>query len=429
MIKRMHERLYRWGRRSLPDPVKRTIKTVKNVLRWYLPFDNKTPRIIDSEKVDDDSFAYDVLTLPIVDFDFLYQRPQQLCRQFALNGHRVFYLKTAFGRPILSRRSYKARYIESRIIEVMLPCHGGLVVYRDCIDESTCQLFSECMADLCKDYGISKAICLVQLPFWWPLASKLRERFGWKIVYDCMDEHAGFSQYGAAMLAYEDRLSRGSDLVLATSQRLLEKQRRHNPNTLLVTNAADYEHFRQQPDRASRFFGSVQRPIIGYYGAISEWFDSDLMSQMARLCPDWSFVLIGRVFNANLSWTKGLANVHVLDEQPYASLAGYLHSFDVCAVPFKMTPLTEAASPIKFYEYLSAGKPVVSVPLPELKPFESRGLVYLAESPQEFVSRIQQALCEDDVNRKTIRQEFAKANTWESRFEEIRRAISGLEFE
>jgi len=113
--------------------------------------------------------------------------------------------------------------------------------------------------------------------------------------------------------------------------------------------------------------------------------------------------------------------VMLLGEKPYAELPAYLSHFDVCSIPFKRTPLTEAANPVKFFEYLSVGKPVVSTPLPELEPFGD--LFYPANTPQEFETQIARALNENNPDIVTARVECARLNTWRQRFESLQNAI------
>jgi len=423
--------IWQLGRRWLPMPVKGWVKRV--ILRRPPPVWTPPESLPDQREVSVTLRAedmqplraskYDVIILPIIDWDFRFQRSQQIAWQFARHGHRVFYLKTKFE----NRRSPddcrpRTQKIREGIVEVQLPGAAELNVYRHQVDERTAQQWLRAFDHLRQDYGIGEAICLVQLPFWRPLAFQLRQRWGWRIVYDCMDKHSGFSTNEPAMLSEEAALSQGSDLVVATSRKLLEDQQRHNPRCVLVPNACDYHHFSVAMDAAPPALASMRRPIIGYYGAISEWFDVDLVSEIARLRPEWTFVLIGGTFGACVDPLRGLANVHLLGEQPYQALPGFLHAFDVCLIPFKLTPLTEATDPVKFYEYLSAGKPVVAVPLPELMR-RDESVVSIARSAHEFVVEIERALREDSAERAAARRRFAQQNTWEERFERLRLAI------
>jgi GT2 family glycosyltransferase len=263
----------------------------------------------------------------------------------------------------------------------------------------------------------------VDLPFWRAIASALRDRFGWKIVYDCMDDHSGFSTNDEPMLREERALAAGADLVIVTARALDEKQRLVNPNCVLVPNAADFDHFAVTTAPVPAELAGIKAPIVGYYGAIADWFDSGLVAAVARARPDWSLVLIGSTFLADLSPFDGLRNVHLLGERPYASLPAYLHAFDVALIPFKITPLTESTNPVKFYEYLSAGKPVVSVALPELVAVADDRLVRFGANARDFVHQIELGLTENAPELVEARKEFARRNTWEQRYARVADAI------
>jgi GT2 family glycosyltransferase len=361
-----------------------------------------------------------VIWFPVIDWKFRFQRPQQLATCFAQRGHRIFYARTTFN----VRRPSHARIILSplraNVFDIQLPAEKKPNIYQERLGNDEVEKILEAFARFREQQDISTAIMIVDLPFWWSLVQRLRERFGWKIIYDCMDHHAGFSTNEAQMLTQEEELSRGADLVLASSSRLEEEQQRLNPNTILVRNAADFEHFRQAataPDALAR----RPRPMIGYYGAISDWFDVAAVRQVALARPQWSFVLVGSTAGADVSDLDTLPNVHLLGEKPYAALPGYLNSFDVCLLPFVRNALTEATNPVKFYEFLSAGKPVVARALPEL--LMQRELAYLTDAPRDYVILIERALREDTLERQAARREFARNNTWEERFAKVTRAV------
>lgn len=190
----------------------------------------------------------------------------------------------------------------------------------------------------------------------------------------------------------------------------------------LVKNAADFTHFHAAPSRVC--LQGVPRPIIGYYGAIAEWFDAGLIEHAARQRPDWSFVLIGHTFGAEIDGLRALPNVRFLGEQPYDTLPAYLAQFDVCCIPFRLNDLTRATNPVKFYEYLCSGKPIVSVRLPELQQHED--CVYFADGPEEFVAAIKRAFEEKGEGLTKRRVEVARVNTWEERCDSFAGAIATL---
>lgn len=379
------------------------------------------PSALNSDEARGDGLVetYDVLCFPVIDWEFRFQRPQQLLTQFARAGHRVFYLRTTFhqhgARPLQQE-------IAERVTGLQLPGPATLNLYQHQLNEANLEHFLRVLDEFRREAGITTAVCLVQLPFWRPLADAARARWGWKIIYDCMDEHSGFSTNTTAMLEQEEELIRSSDLVISTARPLHAKTAQLAARTLLLPNAADFDHFSQPGPE--RLLAHLSGPIIGYYGAISDWFDVEMVRSAAAARPQWQFVLIGDTFGANIEALKPLPNVHLLGEQPYASLPSYLDRFDVACIPFLITPLTQATNPVKFYEYLSAGKPVVSVELPELEPF--RDYFYPAPAAADFVPQIEAALKEPSSTAVQRRIDFARQQTWQARYQVLNQVIPQL---
>jgi GT2 family glycosyltransferase/glycosyltransferase involved in cell wall biosynthesis len=363
---------------------------------------------------------YDVIVLAVMDWHTRLQRPQQIAHQFAKAGHRVFYVNTGFRDepvPLVT-------HVGENIYEVYLSSPHPANIYRDAIDEPMQQAFCLAFDFMQQAFKITHAACLVDLPFWTPLAQSLKRIYGWKIVYDCMDYHRGFSSNAEPMLSLEDTLVTESDLVLVTSQILHEAISPQNPNCLLVPNGADYDHFRYPILSRPVEIVNVSKPIIGYYGAIADWFDSDLIRSLALARTDWQFVLIGSTLYADLEPLEGLPNVLLLGEKPYQDLPQYLHTFDVGIIPFKRNQLTQATNPVKLFEYLSAGKAVVATNLDELHRYK----IYarLASSPEEWLIAIEEALKDYSHDKIQGRLSFARQNTWKQRFAQTESAISSL---
>ena len=351
----------------------------------------------------------DIICFPIIDWHFRYQRPQQLLSRFAQNGHRVFYL-TVELEPL--KKEYVVREIAENIIEVHLSVSSPFNVYNDTLTEEQIESLLSSFEYVRRDFDIGAAISFVDFPSWQPLTFRLKDAHGWKVLYDCMDEHTGFSNIDESIIQEEKALIMSSDLVVTTSAHLQRKVGAERDDTVLIPNAGDYDHFCRALHKESPF--DVKGPVVGYYGAIAEWFDNELVEYLANERPDWRFVLIGHTFGSDISRLESLPNVQFLGEKPYAELPNYLCGFDVCIIPFRLTPLIKATHPVKFYEYLAAGKPVVSSRLTELEPFKD--LCYLADDKDDFLKKVEKALDEDGKDLKDKRMEFAKEHTWDERY-------------
>ncbi len=191
-----------------------------------------------------------------------------------------------------------------------------------------------------------------------------------RVVYYCVDDHSQFTGYDAAqVLRDEEALCRRADLVVTTSGPLQEGRQAWNPNTILVPHGVDYEHFARAlspdlPEPAE--LAAIPRPRLGFFGLLRDWVDLDLLAEVARRRPDWHVVLLGDS-TVDLAPYRQLANMHFLGPKPYADLPAFCRGFEVGLIPFKLNALTRAVNPIKLREYLAAGLPVVSTPLPEVE--------------------------------------------------------------
>lgn len=352
--------------------------------------------------------AFDVLCLPIIDWDFRFQRPQQLASCFAEAGHRVFYVSQRFR---ASGPPYELIPKRRNMWEVSLrgPARN---VYTDQMDAEALAALAESLDVMRIDLGLGATAMLVELPFWWPLADAARRTHAWPVVYDCMDWHAGFSTNRPEMLRQEEALLEGADLVVVSSAWLEQQVGGRARSLAVIRNACEYEHFAQVPRRTREV-----RPVIGYYGAIADWFDADLVADLAERRPDWDFILVGSTFTADTSRLSKLPNVLLPGEQPYATLPHWLDRFDVAIVPFRRIPLTEATNPVKAYEMLAAGKPVVAVPIPEVALLAP--LVRLASTAAEMEAQISETLAEDDPELVERRRAFARKNTWARRYADL----------
>jgi GT2 family glycosyltransferase/SAM-dependent methyltransferase len=364
---------------------------------------------------------YDIVVLPIFDFDFRFQRPQQIAVQFARNGHRVFWISPTRMLPLSSAAPFKAIPLRENVWEIHLRA-APFDLYGGALTPAQAAARIEALAGLYRDMDLVSSCAILQFPFWRQIGLGLREKFGARLVYDCMDDWQNWPTEplpGAFSLSEEKTLAREADVLVVTSRGLRDRYAADEIDSILIPNAADFEFFRDAPEDSS--LADLPRPVIGYYGAIADWFDLELMAEVIRSRPQYTFVLIGQVHVSGVSALRTLPNAHLLGEKPYSELPGYLGQFDVCTLPFRMNQLTEAVDPVKIYEYLSQGKPVVSVPLPELAPLSE--LVYFATGPEEFLSQIDRALAETDLAVRQKRIAFASENTWSSRIHTLDRTV------
>lgn len=361
-----------------------------------------------------------IIAFPIITWEFRWQRPQHILSGLRDAGYSILYLAISLlpsGRKFSGATEAMAHLgfgeLDQHINQIWLNSSGNVNVYTDSIGGDDLHNIVLGLGAVINSAQPKSIVYMIQFPGWSPVALNLKENFGGKIIFDCMDDHAGFSTNTSSALEAELNLIRSADLVITSSNLLEEKVSKLTNRVIQVKNATEFNHFNgvAKNNQLNQYAAS---PIIGYYGAISDWFDMELIAYCASVRPEWNFVLIGSILGADLHRVKALNNVHFLGEIPYAELPGYLAYFDVCTIPFKLIPLTLATNPVKFYEYLSAGKPVVSINLPELIPYETD--CYLAKNPEEFLSQIESALTDkDDPILIARRLDLARKNSWEAR--------------
>ncbi|MBY0527657.1 MAG: glycosyltransferase [Gemmataceae bacterium] len=244
------------------------------------------------------------------------------------------------------------------------------------------------------------------------------------VIYHCVDEYTAFSGVSAKGLAdLEEQLLRTADLVVVSADRLLQSKARANPNTVLVRHGVDHRHFRRALDPSLSVPDDVARlpqPVIGFFGLIADWVDVDLMAHVARHFSSGSLVVIGKA-TTDMSALEQLPNVHLLGRKPYADLPAYCKAFDVALMPFRVNELTLNANPLKVREYLAAGLPVVSTPIPEVEVLDQ---CRIAGQPETFIRAIEAALT--DPGPRPERSEAIRHESWESRLDEIREHLGRL---
>lgn len=357
----------------------------------------------------------DVVCFSIVEWEFLFQRPQQLLSRLADRGHRVFYVSQFFeptpGAPSVHRLRPRVSALRLR--------GGARHLFTEELPADEADAVFASLSSLRDTEGIVSAVSFVHQPFWWPLAERARRAFGWRVLYDCMDDHGGFQTNARPVEGPERGILEGADAVVTTARALERRLRSAGRPVALVPNGCDFEYFSSIAPRARG-----GRPTVGYYGCIANWFDSDLVADVAQRRPEWDFVLIGPTYLADLSRLPALPNVTFPGLVPYGQLLERIERFDVFLLPFRRSPLTDAANPVKAYEIMATGRPFVSVPLPELEPFGD--LVRFASDAAELERRIEDALAEDDPGLVERRRDFARRNSWDARADVFERLVASL---
>ncbi len=214
---------------------------------------------------------------------------------------------------------------------------------------------------------------------------------------------------------------RGSDIVFTPSRVIFERHGRGDPRFHLLPHGADLPAAPVSPGPGPEDISGIPSPIIGFIGTIGETVDLGLLEFLAERRKDWSFVLVGEV-RRSVGSLADRSNVYLLGPKRREALPRYLGSFSAGIIPYRVGSLTETVHPVKTYEYLAAGLPVVATRLPELLPLE--GIIRRQDDPAGFLRALEEVLAGDRAEEETARKDFARRNSWEKRVEEIERIIA-----
>jgi len=350
----------------------------------------------------------------IIDWKTRNQRPQHICRGLAKSGYRIFYFSPTLG----ASNEIIINEIEKNIFEIFLPYERKTWIYNENINIEN---LKEYIIDIIQTFSITNAVIVTQFPLWYNLIQLLKKQFGYKIIFDVLDNFSDFDNVSIAVNEYEQKLALLSDICVCTSDKLASKITKYNSNIEIIKNGTEFNLF-NKPVK-NEILKNIGKPIIGYYGALEYWFDVELIDYIARKRPHYSFILIGHI-NTDVQKLEDLPNVFLLGEKYYLDLPKYLYWFDVCIIPFKICELIACTNPVKFYEYLSSGKPVVTTDIPELYPYVD--LFYLSKSYEEFLHNIDRAVSEDNPALIQQRKDLARQNDWQERVRAFEKCIQSL---
>ncbi len=357
---------------------------------------------------------------------------QQIMRRAAERGHRVLFVETGSflgtlllrlllepRRASLARRLFASEAVAPRVrVRRALNVLPWRTRYRTA-STLNCRLTAPVLRALGRRLPRPLVLWVYD-----PLAAWLIGSCGEALaVYDCVDdyvEQAGRDPRRRALAAAGDEwATRRSALVFATTRSLYERKRRLNPRTYLVPNAGDSVLFQRAGDSGivASEVARLARPVLGFAGNLTaEKVDFALLEAVARARPAWTLLLVGpgqRDCREELGRLARLPNVRWVGAKPHHELPRYVAAFDVGVIPYRWTAYTKSCFPLKLYEYLAAGKPVVATGLPELRGMEPD--VVVVDGVQPFVEAVALALERSSEEDRARRRAIAEANTWDAR--------------
>ncbi len=316
---------------------------------------------------------------PTIPWHRLQQRPHQMLRHLAKLGHKCVYHD-----PATTGRKSPVREVEP----------GLFVLSRDVLPAAA--------------HPESPVILWITLPEHHRLTGGIyQEQLMIFDVCDLPEEEFAYWKPG-----FDKAMSKAS-LVFTASYLLYTKYREMHHDVHYVPNGTNYKAFQCVGPRPGDF-PERPGPVAGFHGALASWIDWNLVHHVAKRLPRWNFVFIGPLLNITEDRLPYGKNIFYIEEKPFHELAYYTNQLDVGIIPFQVRDMTKYSSPIKLYEYLSCGKPVVSTPIHEVSMCP---VARIGRNAQEFAGHVEEvfseSLAEPDVSKHY--KFWARKNSWERR--------------
>jgi glycosyltransferase involved in cell wall biosynthesis len=268
-------------------------------------------------------------------------------------------------------------------------------------------------------YSNRERVLITTWPFTGNIVGSLGERLSIYYRVDDFSEFPGVRKDFIRQL--ENELIEKVDMVVASAENLAQVGA-EGKTTKYLPHGADFQHFTSvlKESNSPALLKNIPGTRIGFFGLLNSWLDFDLLAQVAKDHPRWSFVFLGPL-QISPTALPNAPNFHFLGPVPYDELPAHACHFDVALIPFKINALTISVNPLKLMEYFSLGLPVVSTPLPEVVKYKDS--VFIASDPRTFGDAIEKALIEDDEKARVSRQEIAKSHSWLEKSLELKKWI------
>ena len=377
----------------------------------------------------------DIICLSTQDWNGLWTRKQRFMKMFAEAGNRVLYIETPvhlLGLDVLPHDPGRflrfldgPRVVQNQLYVATLPILLPLFQMSGAVNALNQTIIGFFLRSWIARLSFRKPLLWIYTPFSASLIDKIAHSGA---IYECVDEFRAARGFVRSKVvgSMEDELLRKVDLTVVTQENLLPRRVKLCPNTVCIPNGADVDKFMPAALRlldAPEDIRHIPRPRLGFVGHIHYWIDLKLIRFLAEQRPNWSFVLVGPVAPlADIREIRGLPNVHLIGRRSGTDIPAYLQEMDLCLNPYVAGDIAENCSPLKFYEYLAAGKPIVSTDMPEVRKFAD--IVSIAHSYKDFLEKCEALLQGGETSERVAsRTQVAAEHSWISRFADLNAAL------
>jgi glycosyltransferase involved in cell wall biosynthesis len=351
--------------------------------------------------------TFDLIVASHLRWSFVWQRPQQLLSRLARH-HRVLFVEE----PLAITDTEGA---PMPVLQEVIP---GVVTMTPVVPESECNgtplWLWPCQSLVARQVRDAiRALDLRHRALWFytPTPEFMVEAVKPEmIVYDVMDELSNFKFAPPQLREQEQRLLRQAAVVFTGGASLYDVKKHFNPNTHLFASGVDAAHYSRAADPETTvpdWMEQLPTPRATYIGVIDERLDYDILRGLAEARPEVQFVMCGPVVKVDPADLPKAPNLHYPGQQAYDDLPRILKGTDVCLMPFARNEATKFISPTKTLEYMAADRPILSTPIKDVERFYS-DIVFLADTPEGFVARLDAALNESEAERERKRRRIAR---------------------
>ena len=379
----------------------RIIKIKKGRYNSHQKYKNELDNILSENKGKTKGI---IIYPPTVDWNVpLFQRPQQLALELSKRGFLFFYCTNNIFDRVSGFSNINNQLILTDKYSLLLNEIDNYIFYLN---------------------STNLVITIIDIE---EMLEKSKNVF---IVYDYIDDLSVTSEINANLIRKHEYLIKTSDIIITTANNLYsEVLTKRDDGVYLVPNGVDYAHFHITRDKEFlpndiQSIIEKRNPIVGYFGALASWFDYELVKYLAINRPEYHIVLIGVNYDNSLdiSGIDTIENIHYLGIKEYSILPKCAVWFDVSIIPFVLNDITKSTSPIKIFEYMALGTPIVTTDLDECKKYKS---VLIGRDYQEFVEKVDEAITlRGDNQYLLVLDQEARENTWEKRADAISQIIS-----
>lgn len=389
-------------------------KKIKFGLERLNPFKNYRNKVSISNGQNSVSNKADIVIFSNIAWNFRLQRPQHLALELSRLGHRVFYIENEFRVAPANRFPVNIKEISPRLFLINLSSTNNYFIYQQLPNHTDIQHVYQSYLHLIDILKIVSPMIIVNHPFWTDIVKLIKQ----PTFYDCMDLHQAFPHFSNDLVEKESKLIKSSHSVLVTSEFLKKHVQQFSPRkTILLSNAcsSDFLNYKNKPKKIN-----LDRIVLGYVGALESWLDTELIETLLKN-NRYQLVLAGKVNNSQLNiLSKKYPNLQLLGEIPFSDIPKIINSFDICLIPFLITPLIKATDPVKIYEYFAFGKPVLATKIPKLD--KLKPLLYFFDK-NNLTGQINK-ITQESAPKFNARIRFAQNNTWLIRAQQLEKIFN-----